>query len=131
VLMSDGDVQSGVCWAGALAAAKWHTSEMTIIQDNNDVQLDGPSHEIMPLEPLTDKWRAFGFSVLEINGHNVPQILDALDTALEIHSQPTVILAHTTKGKGVSFMENDAKWHGAVPDETQYRDAQVELGGAR
>jgi transketolase len=128
-LMSDGDMQSGVAWEGALTAAKYKASEVTVIMDYNDVQLDGAAHDIMPLEPLADKWRAFGFALIEINGHNMRQILEALDTALEIHSQPTVILAHTTKGKGVSFMENTAKWHGAVPNDEQYRQARAELEG--
>ncbi len=129
VLVGDGDMQSGVAWAGALIAAKYRAAELTVIMDYNDVQLDGASHDIMPLEPLADKWRAFGFTVVEINGHNVTQVLDALDTALEIHSQPTVILAHTTKGKGVSFMENSSKWHGAVPTDSQYELAKAELAG--
>jgi transketolase len=129
-LVSDGDMQSGVAWEGAMTAAKYRTTEMTLIMDFNDVQLDGASHDIMPMEPLVDKWRSFGFAVLEINGHNPIQILDALDTALEIHSQPAVILAHTTKGKGVSFMENSSKWHGAVPTEPQYWSARQELEGA-
>lgn len=127
VLMSDGDMQAGVAWEGALTASKYCTSEVTVIMDFNDVQLDGPGHEIMPLEPLREKWRAFGFHVIEIHGHNVTQILDALDMAVDIHSQPTVILAHTTKGKGVSFMENTAKWHGSVPTEAQYQAARREL----
>jgi transketolase len=127
VLIGEGDVQSGVSWEGALAAAKYHTSELTVIMDYNDVQLDGFAHDIMPLEPLSDKWRAFGFAVLEINGHNIMQILDGLDTAQEIHSQPVAILAHTTKGKGVTFMENSAKWHGGVPTDDEYRLARVEL----
>ena len=130
-LVSDGDMQSGVAWEGAMTAAKYRTTEMTLIMDYNDVQLDGASHDIMPMEPLVDKWRSFGFTVLEINGHNPIQILDALDTALEIHSQPAVILAHTTKGKGVSFMENSSKWHGAVPTEPQYWAARQELEGAQ
>ncbi len=130
-LMSDGCMQSGVAWEGALTAAKYKTTELTVIMDYNDVQLDGAAHEIMPLEPIVDKWKAFGFAVLEINGHNMRQILDALDMALEIHSKPTVILAHTTKGKGVSFMENTAAWHGAVPNPEQYAKARAELlGGA-
>jgi transketolase len=129
VMMSDGDMQSGVAWEGAMTAAKFKTSEVTVLMDYNDVQLDGAAHDIMPLEPLVDKWRAFGFAVIEINGHNLRQVLDALDTALEIHSQPTVIVAHTTKGKGVSFMENTAKWHGAVPNETEYAQAKAELKG--
>jgi transketolase len=129
-LVSDGDMQSGVAWEGAMTAAKYRTTEMTLLMDFNDVQLDGASHDIMPMEPLVDKWRSFGFAVLEINGHNPIQILDALDTAMEIHSQPAVILAHTTKGKGVSFMENSSKWHGAVPTEPQYWSARKELEGA-
>ncbi len=127
VLMSDGDMQAGVAWEGALTASKYCTRELTVIMDFNDVQLDGPGHEIMPLEPLRDKWRAFGFHVIEAHGHNVGQVLDALDMALDIHSQPTVILAHTTKGKGVSFMENTAKWHGAVPSPEQYAQAKREI----
>jgi transketolase len=129
VLMSDGDMQAGVAWEGALTAAKYCTREVTVIMDFNDVQLDGPGHEIMPLEPLREKWRAFGFTVIEIHGHNILQIADALDAALDVHSQPVVILAHTTKGKGVSFMENSAKWHGAVPSEAQYLQAKNELLG--
>lgn len=129
VMMSDGDMQSGVAWEGAMAASKFRTSEVTVLMDYNDVQLDGAVHDIMPLEPLADKWRAFGFAVIEINGHNLGQVLDALDTALQIHSMPTVIVAHTTKGKGVSFMENTAKWHGAVPNEAEYAQARAELKG--
>ncbi len=131
ILSSDGDMQAGVAWEGAMTAAKYRTSEMTVIMDYNDVQLDGAVHNIMPLEPLADKFRAFGFSVNEINGHNALQVLDALDDAQEIHSQPAVILAHTTKGKGVSFMENNAAWHGGVPSPAQYQAARLELGGAR
>lgn len=130
VLASDGDMQSGVAWEGCLAAVKYRTCEMTVIMDYNDVQLDGACHDIMPIEPLVDKWRAFGFRVIEIHGHNVRQILEALDETLEMHSQPTVILARTTKGKGVSFMENTSLWHGAVPSPEQYQIARVELGGA-
>jgi transketolase len=129
VLASDGDMQSGVAWEGAMTAAKYRTTEMTAIMDYNDVQLDGAGHDIMPLEPIADKWRSFGWHVIEINGHNIKQVLDALDESAEIHTKPTVVLAHTTKGKGVSFMENTAAWHGAVPNEEQYQAARKELGG--
>lgn len=129
VLMSDGDMQSGVAWEGAMTASKYNTTELTVIMDYNDVQLDGPSHEIMPLEPIIDKWRAFGFYVIEIDGHNVRQVLDALDLVGNIHSRPAVILAHTTKGKGVSFMENKSKWHGIVPTKEEYELARQELSG--
>lgn len=129
VMMSDGGMQSGVAWEGALTASKYRTSEVTVLMDYNDVQLDGAAHDIMPLEPLVDKWRSFGFAVITINGHNMRQILDALDEALEIHSLPTVIIARTTKGKGVSFMENTATWHGAVPNDDEYERAKSELKG--
>lgn len=127
VLIGDGETQAGVLWEGVNIAAKYHLAILTVILDYNDVQLDGSVHEIMPLEPLAEKWRAFGWSVIEINGHAMRQVLDALDLAEEIHSQPTVIIAHTTKGKGVSFMENDSRWHGNVPNEAQYRQAIAEL----
>lgn len=127
VLIGDGETQAGVLWEGVNIAAKYHLANLTAILDYNNVQLDGSVHEIMPLEPLAEKWRAFGWSVIEINGHAMRQVLDALDLAEEIHSQPTVIIAHTTKGKGVSFMENDSRWHGNVPNEAQYRQAIAEL----
>jgi transketolase len=130
VLLGDGECQAGVVWEGALVAAKYRLANLTAIVDYNDVQLDGPVHVLMPLEPLAEKWRAFNWATLEINGHDVRQVLEALDTASEIHDRPTVIIAHTTKGKGVSFMENDARWHGIAPDEAQYAQARAELSGA-
>ena len=110
-----------------MTAAKYRLANLVAIIDYNDVQLDGPVHEIMPLEPLRDKWQAFGWAALEINGHNVRQVIEALDTADEIHNRPTVIIARTTKGKGVSFMENDSRWHGRPPDTAQYQQALAEL----
>jgi transketolase len=127
VLLGDGECQGGILWEGAMAAAKYRLSNLTAILDYNDVQLDGAVHDIMPLEPLVEKWRAFNWAVLEINGHNLRQVLEALDTAGEIHGGPTVIVAHTTKGKGVSFMENRAQWHGAAPTDAQLAQAQAEL----
>ena len=129
VLLGDGECQGGIIWEGAMAAAKYHLANLIAIVDYNGVQLDGPVHEVMPLEPFAEKWRAFGWAVLEINGHNVRQVLEALDMADEIHDRPAVILARTTKGKGVSFMENDARWHGVAPDDAQYTQAMVELKG--
>lgn len=129
VLLGDGECQCGVIWEGLMIAAKYKLSKLTAIVDYNDVQLDGPVHEIMPLEPFAEKWRSFNFAVLEIDGHNIRQVLDALDMAKEIHGQPTVIIAHTTKGKGVSFMENKAEWHGLAPNDVQYIQAVNELKG--
>ncbi len=129
VLLGDGECQCGVIWEGLMIAAKYRLSKLTAIVDYNGVQLDGPVHEIMPLEPFAEKWRSFNFAVLEIDGHNIRQVLDALDMAKEIHGQPTVIIAHTTKGKGVSFMENKAEWHGLAPNDVQYIQAVNELKG--
>jgi transketolase len=132
VLLGDGECQGGVIWEGAMVAAKYRLASLVAIVDQNGVQLDGPVHEILPLEPFAEKWRSFGWAVLEINGHDVRQVLDAFEEAREVHDRPTVILARTTKGKGVSFMENDARWHGIPPDEAQYARAVAELeGGAR
>lgn len=128
VLLGDGECQAGIIWEGAMLAARYRLSNLTAIVDYNGVQLDGPVHEVMPLEPLAEKWRAFNWAVLEINGHNVRQIMEALDTAAEIHHCPTVIIAHTTKGKGVSFMENEAAWHGIAPNDAQLAQALAELG---
>jgi len=129
VLVGDGECGSGVLWEGALIAGKYKLSELTVIVDYNGVQLDGPVHEILPLDPLVDKWKAFNFATLEINGHNMWQVLEALDAAEEIHDKPTVIIAHTTKGKGVSFMENQSKWHGIAPNHEEYARAVAELRG--
>lgn len=129
VLLSDGECQAGILWEGAMTAGKYRLANLTVIMDYNDVQLDGPVHEIMPLEPVVEKWKSFNFEVIQINGHNMREILDALDMAKEIHNRPAIIVAHTTKGKGVSFMENKACWHGQVPDDTQFAQAKAELQG--
>jgi transketolase len=127
VIIGDGESQGGIIWEGAMTAAKYRLSNLTVILDYNDVQLDGAVHDIMPLEPVAAKWKAFNWHVIEINGHDMRQILEALDTANEIHNQPTMIVAHTTKGKGVSFMENDAYWHGVAPNEAQLQQALGEI----
>lgn len=127
VLLGDGECQAGIVWEGAMMAAKNRLANMTAIVDYNDVQLDGAVHDIMPLEPLAEKWRSFNWEVVEINGHDIQQILGAIDLAHEIHNRPTVIIAHTTKGKGVSFMENRSQWHGIPPTDEQYERAVREL----
>jgi transketolase len=128
ILLGDGECQGGIVWEGAVTAAKYHLANLTAILDNNNVQLDGPVHEIMPLEPLPDKWKACNWHVLEINGHSIREVAQALELAGEIHDRPTIIIAHTTKGKGVSFMENQSYWHGNAPDAGQLKQALAELG---
>lgn len=132
VLLGDGECQAGIVWEGAMTAAKYRLAALTAIVDCNGVQLDGPVQQIMPLEPLAGKWASFGWFVLEINGHDLRQLVEALEAARQRREQgferPTVILARTTKGKGVSYMENQAYWHGSVPDAAQLQQALAELG---
>lgn len=127
VVLGDGECQAGILWEGAMTVGKYRLSNLTAIVDYNDVQLDGPVHQIMPLEPFVEKWKSFNFEVVQINGHNMREVLDSLDLALEVHDRPTVIIAHTTKGKGVSFMENRSYWHGRAPDDEEFAKAKTEL----
>ncbi len=128
VLLGDGECQGGIVWEGALAAAKYRLSNLSAIVDFNGVQLDGPVHEVMPLEPLADKWLACRWRVVEVNGHSVREVAEALALAAQVHDRPTVVIAHTTKGRGVSFMENQSYWHGNVPSAEQLALALAELG---
>jgi transketolase len=130
-LLGDGECQAGIVWEGANTAAKFGLSNLTALIDYNDVQLDGPVHRIMPLNALAARWRDFGWHVVEINGHSIRQVYDALMLAQEVHDRPTAIIAHTTKGKGVSFMENDSRWHGLAPSDAQLEQALMELEGGR
>lgn len=127
VLIGDGECQSGVLWEGAMLAGKYKLSKLTVIMDNNKVQLDGTIDEIMPLEPVKQKWEAFNWAVLEIDGHNMAEVLDSLDKACQIDDRPTVIVAHTVKGKGVSFMEGKAAWHGRAINDDEFKQAIEEL----
>jgi len=127
VLLGDGELQAGVIWEGAMAAAKYGLDKLIAIVDNDNVQLDGFVNDIMPIEPLADKWRAFGWDVLETDGHDVQALSRAFDAATELHGRPICIIAHTIKGKGVSFMENKSAWHGRVPTPDEYAQARREL----
>lgn len=126
-LLGDGEIQEGQVWEAAMAAAKYKLDNLTAFVDVNGLQIDGATRDIMPMEPLSDKWEAFGWNVLSINGHDFPEIAAALAKAQECKGKPTVILAHTIKGKGVSFMENNGAWHGHAPDEGEYVRAREEL----
>jgi transketolase len=130
VLLGDGECQGGVVWEGAAVAAKYGLSRLIGIVDNNGVQLDGPVQVVMPMGPPGARWAAWGWRVLEVDGHDVGALAEALDRAAAGGDGPTLIIAHTTKGKGVSFMENDAAWHGGVPTAEQLRRALAELGEA-
>jgi transketolase len=126
-LLGDGEINAGVIWEGAMTAAKYHLGNLTAILDYNGIQQTGATADVMPTEEIGAKWEAFGWHVQEINGHNVAEILDALDRADEVHARPSVIIARTTKGKGVSFFEYDHRWHGAPPNQQQFELALSEL----
>jgi transketolase len=114
-ITSDGEHQEGNHWEGVMFAAKYKLANLTVIVDRNYIQIDGYTEDIMPLEPLKEKYEAFNWHVLEIDGHNMEEIIDATDHAKAVPDRPTVIIAHTIPGKGVSYMEGDYKWHGAPP----------------
>ena len=117
--MSDGEQQEGNIWEAVLFAGKNKLSDLTAVIDRNNIQIDGMTESIMPLEPLADKYRAFNWHVIEVNGHNVEEFCDAVDMAKAIHEKPTLILAHTIPGKGVSEIEFDYHWHGKPPSKEQ------------
>ncbi len=112
---SDGEHEEGNTWEGVMFASKYRLTNLTAIMDRNNIQIDGTTEEVMPLEPLADKYRAFNWHVIEIDGHNIREFVDACDEARSIKEKPTLILAHTTPGKGVPTIENDYRWHGLPP----------------
>jgi len=127
VIVGDGEINAGVIWEGVMSAAKFRLGNLTVVLDYNGIQQTGATADVMPTEPIADKWQAFGWHVQEVHGHNVGTILEALDRADEVHARPSVIIARTTKGKGVSFMEYDHRWHGMPPNERQFATAVAEL----
>jgi transketolase len=127
VVLGDGEINAGVIWEGMMTAAKYRLGNLTAILDYNGIQQTGATADVMPTEPIAEKWKAFGWHVQEIDGHNLSEVLSALDRADEVHARPSVIIARTTKGKGVSFMEYDHRWHGMPPNPEQYAQALAEL----
>lgn len=130
VLMGDGECQEGNVWEAALSAPHYKVSKLTVIVDRNRLQIDGNTERVKALGQLGPKFASFGWNVLEIEGHDYGQIQEALrqsDAFAEETDRPTVIIANTTKGKGVSFMENQAGWHGKAPNKEQYEQARTEL----
>nr|VFK39182.1 MAG: transketolase [Candidatus Kentron sp. TC]VFK40236.1 MAG: transketolase subunit A [Candidatus Kentron sp. TC]VFK54932.1 MAG: transketolase [Candidatus Kentron sp. TC] len=127
VLLGDGELQEGQVWEAAMSAGHYQTRNLCALIDANGLQLDGAVHDIKNVEPIGDKFSAFGWNTIDIDGHDMQAILQSLDRARGYRNRPTVIIARTIKGKGVSLFENDAKWHGKVPDEEQLRIALEEL----
>lgn len=126
-ILGDGEIQEGNIWEAAMAAAHFKCDNLCAILDSNGIQIDGPVSEIMAVEPLRDKWRAFGWHVIEIDGHNVKEIIGAFGEAKNTESKPTIIIAKTIKGKGVSFMEGVVDFHGKTPNVDETKQAVKEL----
>lgn len=130
-LLGDGELQEGQNWEAAMAAAHYKLGRLIIFLDYNGLQIDGCITEVMNPEPLAAKWQAFGWHVQEIDGHNMLAIREALTQAKEIIQQPSIIIAQTTKGKGVSYMEDRCEWHGSAPSKEQVKQALDELQGGK
>ncbi len=128
-VLGDGELDEGCVWEAAMSAPKYALDNLTAIVDRNRVQLDGTTDEIMPQGDLAAKWRSFGWNVIECDGHDLSALDDALDAACGHQGGPTVIIADTVKGKGVSFMEGQAGWHGKAIDDDSFAKAMAELGG--
>lgn len=127
LIMSDGEQNEGQTWEAVMFAGKYKLHNVTAIMDRNNIQIDGYTEDIMPLENLKAKYEAFNWHVLEVDGHNIGAIIDACHEAKAIYEKPTLIIAHTIPGKGVDFMEGDYKWHGTPPDKQQAATALAEL----
>jgi transketolase len=127
VLLGDGECDEGQVWEAAMSASHYNTDNLVAIVDNNGLQIDGWNCDVMNLDPFTEKWQAFGWNVIEVDGHNLTQLIDAFEQAKLVKGQPTVIIAHTIKGKGVSFMENNADFHGKAPNAEEMKIALKEL----
>lgn len=126
-LLGDGEMAEGQVWEAAMAAAHYKLDNLTAVLDLNGLQIDGPTNSVMSSDPIHDKWKAFGWNVLEVDGHDLEDILEALAQAKVVKGQPTILIAHTIKGKGVSFMENQVGWHGNAPNADQAAQALTEL----
>jgi transketolase len=127
-LLGDGELDEGQVWEAAMAAAHYSLDNLTAIVDRNRIQNDDFCDNVMRTDPLPEKWQAFGWHVQEVDGHDLSQVIEALEKAREVRGQPSVIIAHTVKGKGVSFMENNPEWHGKAPTPEQAERALAELG---
>ncbi len=126
-IMGDGEVQEGQVWEAAMTAAHYKIDNICAVVDNNGLQIDGPVEKVMGIEPLHDKWAAFGWHVMDIDGHNMQEILDALGEAETVKGRPSIIIANTTKGKGVSFFENKVEYHGVAPTREEFDRAVKEI----
>lgn len=129
VLLGDGECEEGEVWEAAMAASHYKLDNLCAILDYNHLQIDGNIEDVISPEPFASKFDSFGWNVLNVNGHDFDQLRHAFNQAKQTKDKPTIIIAHTIKGKGVSFMEDNYAWHGAAPNQEQYEQAMKELGG--
>lgn len=126
-VLGDGEIEEGQIWEAAMAANKYELDNLCVIVDNNNLQIDGTIEEVMSSYPIDEKFRSFGFEVINIDGHDIEEIIKAFEVARNIKGKPTCIIAKTIKGKGVAFMENQASWHGKAPNQEQYEEAMKQM----
>lgn len=126
-ICGDGEIEEGQIWEAAMTSAHYKLDNLCLIIDNNNLQIDGKVSNVMNIYPIDDKFKSFGFEVINVDGHNIAELISAFEKAKNTKGKPTVIIANTVKGKGVSFMENEAEWHGKAPNEEQYNQAMKEL----
>ncbi len=126
-IMGDGEIQEGQIWEAAMTAAHYKIDNICGVVDNNGLQIDGPVEKVMGIEPIHDKWASFGWHVIDIDGHNMEEILAALNESESVKGKPSVIIANTTKGKGVSFFENKVEYHGVAPSQEEFEKAVKEI----
>ena len=129
-IVGDGEIEEGQIWEATMAASKNKLDNLCVILDNNNLQIDGEIEKVGGMNNITEKFISFGFNTINIDGHNMDSIIDAVTTAKQTKGKPTIIIAKTIKGKGVSFMENQASWHGKAPSEEEYNSAMEELNTA-
>ena len=126
-LLGDGELQEGQVWEAAMTASHYKLDNLCVIVDNNDLQIDGHVGDVMSPYPIDSKFKSFGFNVINVDGHNIEELIKAFNAAKTVKGKPTAIIAKTVKGKGVSFMENQVGWHGKAPNEDEYKTAIKEL----
>lgn len=125
--IGDGEIQEGQIWEAAMSSAHYKLDNLTVFLDNNNLQIDGTVDKVMSVYPIKEKFEAFGWNTIEIDGHNIEEIVNALDASKKSKGKPTIIICKTVKGKGATLMENRAEWHGAAPNQQQYDEIMSEL----
>lgn len=126
-ILGDGEIEEGQIWEAAMTSNKYKLDNLCVILDNNGLQIDGKIEDVKSMSFIKDKWEAFGFNVIEADGHNIKELIEAFENAKDTIGKPSIIIANTIKGKGISYMENETQWHGKAPNDEEYELAMKEL----